>query len=81
MDDLGFVSVSANPTPPLEFGNRPILLRMHLPAGVRALSLAKFGSSFVPEREYLLARGSAWRVQRVYREGRQWVMDCEVEPS
>lgn len=81
MDDLGFVSVSANSRPPLKFAERPILLHMRLPVGVRALSLAEFGSSFVPEREYLLARGSAWRVTRVYREGRQWVMDCEVEPS
>lgn len=80
MREPAFTSVSALERPPMRFAERPILLRMHLPAGTRVLDLARYGSAFVPERETLLPRGTSWRVGRVYREGRQWVVDCEVEP-
>ncbi|MQA78547.1 MAG: hypothetical protein GEV10_08720 [Streptosporangiales bacterium] len=80
MREPSFTSVSARDRPPLRFGERPILLRMHLPTGTRVLDLSRYGSSFVPERERLLPRGTSWRVHRVYRRRRQWVLECEVEP-
>ncbi|MQA79567.1 MAG: hypothetical protein GEV10_14000 [Streptosporangiales bacterium] len=81
LDDLGFMSTSAHAEPRGGFRSKPIVLRMHLPTGTRAARLDSFGSEFAAEREILLARGTSYLVQRVYREDDRWILRCEVVPD
>lgn len=81
LDDPGFMSTSALPSPRGGFADKPIEMRMHLPAGTRAGRLDSYGPEFAAERELLLARGTAYIVHRVYRERDRWVMECEVLPD
>lgn len=81
LSSTAFMSTTSRPSPTGKFHNLPVLLRMHLPAGTRAARLDSVGSEFAAEREVLLARGTRYVVNRVYREHGRWVLDCEVLPD
>lgn len=79
--ERAFVSTSRHDPPRGGYAQRPIVLRMQIPAGAHALDLSTHGSEFAAEREMLLPRNSSWRVREVYRRGKQWIFECEVRLS
>ncbi|MFD1663354.1 ADP-ribosyltransferase, partial [Streptomyces caeni] len=79
--DKGYTSTSLGNHPVKTFEGKEAILRLRLPKGTPALWLEKVSHFDVTERELLLARGTRFKVTRVFMDAKgQWQVYGEVLP-
>ncbi|MET8965584.1 ADP-ribosyltransferase, partial [Streptomyces sp. NPDC004074] len=79
--DKGYTSTSLGNHPVSTFEGKEAILRLRVPKGTPALWLEKVSHFDVTERELLLARGTKFKVTRVFMDSRgQWQVYGEVLP-
>ncbi|WP_406311088.1 ADP-ribosyltransferase [Streptomyces thermoviolaceus] len=79
-DDLAYTSTAIGKTPPEPFNHKPVWLHLRVPKGTPALWLEPL-TQVKGERELLLARGSAYKVTRVFAdESGKWHVYGEILP-
>ncbi|WP_322741143.1 ADP-ribosyltransferase, partial [Streptomyces hygroscopicus] len=79
--DEGYFSTSLGNHPVPSFAGKEAILHLRVPKGTPALWLEKVSKYDVDERELLLARGSAFKVTRVFMdEAGKWQVYGEVLP-
>ncbi|MEU8588106.1 ADP-ribosyltransferase [Streptomyces sp. NPDC048664] len=66
-DDKAYTSTALGKTPPPPFEGKPVWIHLRVPKGTPALWLDRI-SEFPGERELLLARGTQYRVTRVFMD-------------
>ncbi|MFB6711805.1 ADP-ribosyltransferase [Streptomyces sp. NPDC056358] len=78
--DKGYTSTSLGNHPVSGFADKEAILHLRVPKGTPALWLEKVSKFDVSERELLLARGSEFKVTRVFMENGQVQVYGEVLP-
>ncbi|MES9507928.1 ADP-ribosyltransferase [Streptomyces sp. NPDC000609] len=78
--DKGYTSTSLGNHPVSGFAGKEAILHLRVPKGTPALWLEKVSKFDVSERELLLARGSEFKVTRVFMENGQVQVYGEVLP-
>jgi hypothetical protein len=79
--DEGYFSTSLGNHPVPSFAGKEAILHLRVPKGTPALWLEKVSQYDVTERELLLARGSEYKVTRVFMdEAGKWQVYGEVLP-
>ncbi|MER7177383.1 ADP-ribosyltransferase, partial [Streptomyces mesophilus] len=78
--DQGYLSTSLGNHPVPSFAGKEAILHLRVPQGTPALWLEKVSKYDVTERELLLARGSEYKVTRVFVENGQVQVYGEVLP-
>ncbi|MEU6219882.1 ADP-ribosyltransferase [Streptomyces sp. NPDC047022] len=79
-DDKAYTSTALGKTPPPPFDGKPVWMHLRVPKGTPALWLDHI-SEFPGERELLLARGTQYRVTRVFMDhAGKWHVYGEVLP-
>ncbi|MEV6961557.1 ADP-ribosyltransferase [Streptomyces sp. NPDC051207] len=79
--DKGYTSTSLGNHPVDGFKDKPAILHLRVPKGTPALWLEKVSQFDVKERELLLARGTEFKVTRVFMdEAGKWQVYGEVLP-
>ncbi|MFD0506306.1 ADP-ribosyltransferase [Streptomyces chiangmaiensis] len=79
--DKGYTSTSLGNHPVRTFEGKEAILRLRVPRGTPALWLEKVSHFDVEERELLLARGTKFKVTRVFMDSKgQWQVYGEVLP-
>uniref|UniRef100_UPI003D714DB6 ADP-ribosyltransferase n=1 Tax=Streptomyces sp. bgisy153 TaxID=3413793 RepID=UPI003D714DB6 len=76
--DEGFTSTSLGRTPAFDF--KPMTMHLRVPKGTPALWIDHISVN-KGERELLLARGTEYKVTRVFQEGGKWHVYGEVVPK
>jgi hypothetical protein len=79
--DKGYTSTSLGNHPVSSFAGKEAILHLRVPKGTPALWLEKVSKFDVTERELLLARGSEFRVTRVFMDNGQAQVYGEVLPA
>ncbi|MFJ7944438.1 ADP-ribosyltransferase [Streptomyces sp. NPDC096354] len=79
--DKGYTSTSLGNHPVPSFAGKEAILHLRVPKGTPALWLEKVSKFDVEERELLLARGSEFKVTRVFMENGQAQVYGEVLPA
>ncbi|MCX4734852.1 ADP-ribosyltransferase [Streptomyces sp. NBC_01363] len=79
--DKGYTSTSLGNHPVSGFAGKEAILHLRVPKGTPALWLEKVSKFDVEERELLLARGSEFKVTRVFMDNGQVQVYGEVLPS
>ncbi|MFB6785003.1 ADP-ribosyltransferase, partial [Streptomyces sp. NPDC056352] len=79
--DKGYTSTSLGNHPVPSFAGKEAILHLRVPKGTPALWLEKVSKFDVEERELLLARGSEFRVTRVFMDNGQAQVYGEVLPA
>ncbi|MFF1839629.1 ADP-ribosyltransferase, partial [Streptomyces sp. NPDC058231] len=79
--DKGYTSTSLGNHPVPSFAGKEAILHLRVPKGTPALWLEKVSKFDVEERELLLARGSEFKVTRVFMENGQAHVYGEVLPA
>ncbi|MGW0960450.1 ADP-ribosyltransferase, partial [Streptomyces gelaticus] len=79
--DKGYTSTSLGNHPVSGFAGKEAILHLRVPKGTPALWLEKVSKFDVSERELLLARGSEFKVTRVFMENGQVQVYGEVLPQ
>jgi hypothetical protein len=79
-DDKAYTSTALGKTPPPPFDGKPVWMHLRVPKGTPALWLDHL-SQYPGERELLLARGTEYKVTRVFAdESGKWHVYGEVLP-
>jgi hypothetical protein len=79
-DDPAFTSTALGKTPPPPFDGKPVWMHLRVPKGTPALWLEPI-TQVKGERELLLAKGSEYKVTRVFAdESGKWHVYGEVLP-
>ncbi|MFF0291958.1 ADP-ribosyltransferase, partial [Streptomyces sp. NPDC005262] len=79
--DKGYTSTSLGNHPVPSFAGKEAILHLRVPKGTPALWLEKVSKFDVEERELLLARGSEFKVTRVFMDNGQAQVYGEVLPA